>query len=172
MKLLEELISDYPRVWEYYKHHNSDSSRAPKYSQRYPLPIGTLSMMLDFHTWTHKTSKLVAETTGLELPNDIKKTEVGPCSLVLYRLNWLNHNWSFIQSKQKHLSDTLQTELKAWHTRIRMKVNDGDVYVYQASMSCVNCNNRSVMSINNTFICVNSACRNPITGKVLSWEIN
>lgn len=172
MKLLDEIISDYPRVWEYYKHATSEKSRAPKFSQRYPLPVGTLSMMLDFHKWTHKTSRLVADTTQLELPNDIRKTEVGPCPLVLYRLNWLNSNWSHIQRKQKPLSETLSGEITLWHTRIKIKVNDGDTYTYESSMVCKRCTHRSVMRINDIYICVNSACRNPITNEVLSWEIN
>ena len=172
MKLLDEIISDYPRVWEYYKQANTDRSRAPKYSQRYPLPIATLSMMIDFHKWTHATCKLVAEVVDIELPNDIKKTEVGPCPLVLYRLAWLNKNWSHIQNRQKHLSETLHVEVSKWHLRIKTKVNDGDSWHYETTMSCIHCSLKSVMRKEETYICVNSACRNPMTNEVLSWQIN
>jgi hypothetical protein len=172
VKLLDEILSDYPRVWEYYKHNTHERTNAPKYTQRYPLPLATLSMMIDFHKWTHATSKLFAETTGMDLPIHIKRTEVGPCPLVMFRLNWISNSWSVLQSKQKSLSETLGGEIGQWHTRIRVKVNDGDTYTYEAQMSCQSCNHRSVVRINDNLICVNSACRNPMTGEWLSWQVN
>lgn len=172
MKLLDEIISDYPRVWEYYKHNSTDRSRAPKFSQRYPLPIATLSMMLDFHKWTHKTSRLVADNVGIDLPNDIKRTEIGPCPLVVYRLHWLNTNWSHIQRKEKSLSETLGNEILLWHTRIRVKVNDGDTYTYEPTMICSSCTHKSIMRINDMFICFNTACRSAVSGEMFSWKIN
>ena len=88
MKLLEEILSDYPRVWEYYKHGNVEVTRGPKFSQRYPLPLGTLSMIIDFHKWTHRTTYLVASEIQQALPVAVRKTEVGPCPLVMSRIQW------------------------------------------------------------------------------------
>jgi hypothetical protein len=170
MKLLDELLSDYPRVWEFYKHDTGEKSRTPKFAQRYPLPLGTISMILDFHNWTHKTAHLVSDELGVTLPNHVRKTEVGPCPVVMFRIQWLNNTWSHLEQKRKSLSKTLGDEVVHWHTRIRVKVNDGDTYTYESEMICHNCSNRSVMRINERYICVNTICRNPMTGEVLSWQ--
>ena len=106
MKLLEEILSDYPRVWEYYKHDSGDKGRAPKFSQRYPLPLGTLSMILDFHKWTHRTTYLVAGELQQALPVPVRKTEVGPCPLVMSRIRWLDYSWEDVVRKRKSLSKT------------------------------------------------------------------
>tara|TARA_R110000868_G_scaffold74293_5_gene214774 strand:+ start:4983 stop:5501 length:519 start_codon:yes stop_codon:yes gene_type:complete len=172
MKLLDEILSDYPRVWEYYKHDTGDRGRAPKYAQRYPLPMGTLSMILDFHKWTHATAHLVSETIGLELPNNVKRTEVGPDPVVMFRINWLSIVWTTVEQKQKTLAKTLGDEVGQWHTRIRVKVNDADVYTYEASTLCQGCQHRSVVRMNDRFICVNTACRNILTGEWLTWQVN
>jgi hypothetical protein len=172
MKLLDEILSDYPRVWEYYKHDTGDRGRAPKYAQRYPLPMGTLSMILDFHKWTHATAHLVSDTIGLELPNNVKRTEVGPDPVVMFRINWLSIVWTTVEQKQKTLAKTLGDEVGQWHTRIRVKVNDADVYTYEASTLCQGCQHRSVVRMNDRFICVNTACRNILTGEWLTWQVN
>lgn len=169
MKLLEEILSDYPRVWEYYKHDSGEKGRAPKFSQRYPLPLGTLSMMLDFHKWTHKTTYFVASEIQQALPVPVRKTEVGPCPLVMSRIEWLNLVWEDIVRKRKSLSKTLGDEVIHWHTRIRVKVNDGDTYTYESEMACESCAHRSVMRINDKFVCVNTGCKNPLTGEFRTW---
>jgi hypothetical protein len=172
MKLLEEILSDYPRVWEYYKHDSGEKGRAPKFSQRYPLPLGTLSMMLDFHKWTHKTTYFVASEIQQALPVPVRKTEVGPCPLVMSRIEWLNLVWEDIVRKRKSLSKTLGDEVIHWHTRIRVKVNDGDTYTYESEMVCGQCAHKSVMRINDMFVCVNTACKDPMTGKLRTWLSN
>lgn len=170
MKLLQEILNDYPRIWEFYKHNSAgEKTNTPKYTQRYPVPISTLSMIIDFHKWTHATAHLVNETTGIELPNHVRRTEVGPDPVVMFRINWIDINWHAIN---KSLADTLSGEIVQWHTRIRIKVNDADVYSYQPSVMCSSCNHRSVMRINDEFICVNSACRDIMTGEVRRWQIN
>lgn len=170
MKLLEEILSDYPRIWNYYKHDTGEKSRGPKYAQRYPVPMGTLSLIIDFHKWTHKTAHLVSESTGLELPNHVRRTEVGPSPVVMFRLQWLNNNWGNVESKRKTLAKTLGDEIIHWHTRIRVKVNDGDIYTYQSETICEFCLHRSVVRMNDKFVCVNVACRNPITGEWRTWQ--
>lgn len=170
MKLLTEIISDYPRVWEYYKQDTYEKSRGPKFSQRYPLPIATLSMVLDFHKWTHSTVRLVSEQTGLVLENTVRKTAVGPCPAVMYRLSWLNRHWSTLRRKQKRLAVTLGDEILEWHTRIRVKVNDGDNYAYDSTVICQFCEHASVVRMNDMFICVNAECRNPMTGEWRKWQ--
>ena len=172
MKLLDEILSDYPRIWNFYKQDSGDKQRQPKYAQRYPLPLGTLSLILDFHKWVHESSLSLADKTGIELSNHVRKTEVGPDPVVMYRVQWLSNNWNLIEVKQKHLAKTLSGEILAWHTRIRVKVNDGDIYEYQAHTLCAQCKHRSVVRINNTFLCVNIECRNPLTGKWRTWLIN
>lgn len=170
MKLLDEILSDYPRVWEYYKHDTGEKGRAPKFSQRYPLPLGTLSMILDFHKWTHKTTYFVASEIQQALPVPVRRTEVGPCPLVMSRIEWLNIVWEDITRKRKSLSKTLGDEIVHWHTRIRVKVNDGDTYTYESAMTCAQCAHKSVMRINDVFVCVNTACKNPLTGKLRTWQ--
>jgi hypothetical protein len=169
MKLLEEILSDYPRVWEYYKHDTVERGRAPKFSQRYPLPLGTLSMILDFHKWTHRTAYLVAGELQQPLPVAARKTEVGPCPLVMSRIRWLDNSWDDIVRKRKSLSKTLGDEIVHWHTRIRVKVNDGDTYTYEADLICDNCAHKSVMRINDKFVCVNTQCRDALTGEFRTW---
>lgn len=171
MKLLEEILNDYPRVWEFYRHDNVDKARAPKFAQRYPLPLGTISMIFDFHNWTHRTAYLVAQELGVTLPNDVRKTEVGPCPVVMFRIDWLNKNWSNIESRKKSLAKTLRDDVIQWHTRIRVKVNDGDTYTYESEMLCAQCSHKSVMRWNDRYVCVNPACRDIMTGEVLSWQV-
>lgn len=172
MKLLEEILNDYPRVWEFYRHDTGEKARTPKFAQRYPLPLGTISMILDFHKWTHATAILVSQEIGVTLPNDVRKTEVGPCPVVMFRLDWMNKNWSSVERKRKSLAKTLSDDVVHWHTRIRVKVNDGDTYSYDPSVFCQNCNHRSAVRWNDRYICVNPACRHPLTGEVLSWQIS
>jgi len=172
VKLLEEIVSDYPRIWEFYKHNTGERERSPKHTQRYPVPIGTLSMIIDFHNWTHKTVYIVRDTVGIELPNNVRKTAVGPDPVVMFRLNWLDTNWKLLESRQKSLAKTLGGEVEQWHTRIRVKVNDADIYAYQATAICAGCEHRSVVRMNDTFICVNTTCRNPLTGEFRTWQIN
>jgi len=170
VRLLDEILSDYPRIWEFYKQDEGDKGRAPKYAQRYPLPIGTLSMIIDFHGWVHFSSKLISDSAKIELSNHVRKTEVGPCPVVMYRVKWIGNNWHTLKQRNKSLSKTLGDEVIDWHTRIRVKVNDGDTYTYQTDMLCNNCSHRSVVRINDTFICVNTACKNPLTGRWLTWQ--
>lgn len=172
MKLLDEILSDYPRIWNFYKQDSGDKQRQPKYAQRYPLPLGTLSMVLDFHKWVHETSLIVANRTGIELSNHIKKTAVGPDPVVMYRVQWLSNNWNLLESKRKHLAKDLGNEIVQWHTRIRVKVNDGDIYEYQSTIICDCCLHRSVVRMNDILICVNVQCRNPLTGAWRTWPIN
>lgn len=169
-RLLEEIISDYPRVWEFYKHHNEEKSRNPKFSQRYPLPLGTISMMVDFHKWTHNTTYLVAGTLQQDLPVTVRRTEVGPNPLVLHKLKWMMNKWDDLQRKNKSLAQTLGNEVLDWHTRIRVKVNDGDFYSYDSSIICDGCSHASVMAVNDLYVCVNVACRNPLTGEWRKWQ--
>ena len=171
MKLLDEILSDYPRIWEYYKHETGERGRAPKYAQRYPVPLGTLSMVLDFHKWTHATAHLVAESVGLELPNHVRRTEVGPDPVVMFRINWLSISWHAVEQR-KSLAKTLGDEIGQWHTRIRVKVNDADLYSYESTTLCQGCNHRSVVRMNDKFLCVNTACKNPLTGEWLTWQVN
>lgn len=171
MKLLEEILNDYPRVWEFYRHDTGEKGRAPKFAQRYPLPLGTISMILDFHTWTHRTAYLVASELGVTLPNDVRKTEVGPCPVVMFRIDWLNKNWSNVERKKKSLAKTLGDDVVHWHTRIRVKVNDADTYAYESTMLCTQCSHKSVMRWNERYVCVNPACRNPLTGEVRTWPV-
>jgi len=172
LKLLDEILSDYPRIWNFYKQDSGDKQRQPKYAQRYPLPLGTLSMVLDFHKWVNQSALEVADKTGIELSNHIRKTPVGPNPVIMYRLQWLSNHWSAIENKQKHLAKYLGNEIVQWHTRIRVKVNDGDIYEYQSAVICQTCFHRSVVRINDTLICVNIECRNPLTGKWRTWPIN
>lgn len=170
MKLLDEILNDYPRVWEFYKQDTGEKARTIKFSQRYPLPLGTISMILDFHKWTHASAQLVSEEIGVTLPNDVRKTEIGPCPVVMFRINWLSNNWFDLERKRKSLAKTLSDDVMNWHTRIRFKVNDGDTYAYESSVVCTRCSHKSVMRWNDRFICVNPACRNPMTGEVWSWQ--
>lgn len=170
MKLLEEILNDYPRVWEYYRQDLQEKSRGPKFSQRYPLPIGTLSMIIDFHKWTHKTTNLVSEEIAQPLDMNIRKIGVGPCPTVMYRIWWLNEHWRDIQNKRKSLAKTLGDEILHWHTRIRVKVNDGDLYAYDSAIVCTQCQHASVVRKNDFFICVNIACRDPMTGAWRQWQ--
>lgn len=170
MRLLDEILSDYPRVWEFYKHDSTEKGRAPKFSQRYPLPLGTISMMMDFHKWTHKTTYLVAGELQQALPVPVRRTDVGPCPLVMSRVRWLSYSWEELVRKRKSLSQTLGDEVVHWHTRIRVKVNDGDVYTYESEMVCDDCSHRSVMCVNDKFVCVNTGCKNPLTGQFRTWQ--
>ena len=170
MKLLEEMLSDYPRVWEFYRHDLNEKSRGPKFSQRYPLPIGTLSMIIDFHKWTHKTTNLVSEEIGQSLELQVRKTGIGPCPTVMYRLWWLNEQWKNVERQRKSLAKTLGNEILHWHTRIRVKVNDGDFYSYDSAVVCRQCAHASVVRMNDSFICVNIACRDPLTGAWRQWQ--
>lgn len=170
MKLLEEILSDYPRIWNYYKHDTGEKSRGPKYAQRYPVPIGTLSLIIDFHKWTHRTAYLVSSETGIQLTDIVKRTEVGPSPVVMYRLQWLNNNWGKLETQRKSLAKTLSDEVLHWHTRIRVKVNDGDIYTYESTVVCEHCSHRSVMRMNDRFICVNISCKNLLTGEWRTWQ--
>jgi hypothetical protein len=171
VRLLDEILSDYPRIWEFYKQNDGDKGRAPKYAQRYPMPMGTLSMIIDFHEWTHYTAKLISKTIKTELPNNIRKIEVGPCPVIMFRVKWVGNNWHTLKQRHKSLAETLGDEVTNWHTRIRVKVNDGDTYTYQAETVCDNCSHRSVVRINDRFLCVNIGCRNPMSGEWLSWQV-
>jgi hypothetical protein len=171
VRLLDEILSDYPRIWEFYKQDQGDKGRAPKYAQRYPVPMGTLSMVIDFHEWVHFSAKLISKSTKIELSNTVRKTEVGPCPVVMYRVKWISSNWHTLKQRNKSLSQTLNEEVVGWHTRIRVKVNDGDIYAYQSEMLCPTCDHRSVVRMNDTYICVNVSCRNPITGRWLKWPV-
>lgn len=169
-RLLEEIVSDYPRVWEFYKHDTNEKTRGPKFSQRYPLPVGTISMIMDFHKWTHKTTYLVAGTLQQELPVPVGRTEVGPNPLVMARLKWMSYQWDNLNRRNKSLAKTLGDEVLDWHTRIRIKVNDGDFYSYDSTIICDSCSHASVVAMNDTYICVNVACRNPLTGEWRKWQ--
>jgi hypothetical protein len=172
VRLLEEILSDYPRIWEFYKQNDGEKARAPKYAQRYPVPIGTLSLIIDFHDWVHQSSKLISDSAKIELSNHVKKTEVGPCPVVMFRVKWISNHWHILKQRNKSLSETLGDEVTNWHTRIRVRVNDGDTYTYQTEMLCIQCVHRSVVRINDTFLCVNTACRNVMTGEWLKWQTN
>ena len=171
MRLLDEILSDYPRVWNYYKHDTGDKARTPKFAQRYPLPLATLSMMLDFHKWTHKTAYLYAGALQQDLPTPPQRTETGPSPIVMVRLRWMSNNWNELNRKNKSLCKTLGDEVLYWHTRIRVKVNDGDLYSYDPIMKCTSCGNSTVVQMNDMAVCVNVACRNPMTGEWRSWQI-
>jgi hypothetical protein len=164
MKMLEEILNDYPRIWEFYKNDNSEKTRAPKFAQRYPLPMATLSMIIDFEKWTHKTTLLVSSEIGIQLPNHVRKTEVGPNPVVMYRLHWLNQQWSVVENRKKSLAKTLSDDIIEWHTRIRVKVNDGNTYAYDPVLICNRCFHRSIVRFNDGYLCVNPACKNPLTG--------
>ena len=87
MKLLDEILSDYPRIWNFYKQDSGDKQRQPKYAQRYPLPLGTLSMVLDFHKWVNQSSLEVADKTGIELSNHIKRHQLDQTQLLCTESN-------------------------------------------------------------------------------------
>jgi hypothetical protein len=169
MKLLDEILSDYPRIWEFYRNDLQEKARGPKFSQRYPLPIGTLSMVMDFHKWTYKTTNIVAEELGQVFANEVRKTGIGPCPTIMSRLLWINSQWSNIERKRKSLARTLGDEILHWHTRIRVKVNDGDIYTYDSAMLCQQCAHASVVRMNDSFVCVNIECRDPLTGAWRKW---
>jgi len=168
--LLKDIVSEYPRIWEFYKINDGERVKTMKHQQRYPLPIDTLSMVLDFHKWTHYTASLFSDVTGLELPNHIKKTAVGPDPVVIYKLTWIGDYWSNLENSNKHLAKTLTTEIINWQTQIKRRVNDGDIYVYLPTEVCQACFHHSVMRINDVFICVNTACRDLMTGEVRRWK--
>lgn len=170
VKLLSEILSDYPRIWNFYKQDNGEKTRTPKFAQRYPLPIGTLSMIMDFHKWVHESCKLTVDVTGIQLSQQIRKLPIGPDPVIMYRLNWLGENWNIIQHRDKIFARNLGNEILGWHTKIRVKVNDGDIYSYQTEMRCHQCSHRSVVRMNDEFICVNVACKNPISGEWLKWQ--
>jgi hypothetical protein len=171
VRLLDEILSDYPRVWEFYKHDTSDKSRTQKYANRYPVPMGTLSLIIDFHGWVHQTTVIISSEAQLPLPKPVKKTEVGPCPSVMSKVQWMGNNWHIIKQRKKSLSQTLGGEIVDWHTKIRVKVNDGDIYSYQSAVVCGRCAYKSVVRINDKFICVNVQCRNPMTGEWRTGDI-
>lgn len=164
MKMLEEILSDYPRIWEFYRNDSGDKTRTPKFAQRYPLPLATISMVIDFHTWTHATAKLVSSEIGIDLSNHVRKTAVGPDPVVMYRLHWLNQQWVVLENRKKSLAKTLTDDIIGWHTKIRGKVNDGDTYAYDPVLVCNRCFHRSIVRYNEGFLCVNPACKDPLTG--------
>lgn len=169
--LLEELVGDYPRIWNFYKHSSDDNSRNQKYAQRYPIPMGTLSLIIDFHKWTHVTSRLVSRETGLPVPRNATPSEAGPCPLVILRLNWLSNAWTSLEAKQGNLDKTLAREVSDWHSRIRRRVDDGDTYTYTPAIYCSRCNSHAVMRVGERYVCVNGRCRDPFTGEWFSWQI-
>lgn len=168
---IEELLGDYPKIWHFYKQNTGEYGRSEKYAQRYPLPINTLSLIIDFHKWAHSTVRLVGEITGLEIPRNAKPSEAGPCPLVIVRLHWLKNTWTKVETN-KSLATTLGNEVIQWQTRIRSRVNDGDLYAYTASVICERCHSRTVMRVNDRYLCVNSNCRDKFTGEWFSWQIN
>lgn len=168
---LEELLGDYPKIWHFYKQNNGESGRSEKYAQRYPLPISTLSLIIDFHKWTHATCHLVNDYTGLPVPRNARPSEAGPCPLVIVRLHWLLNCWNTIEA-HKSLSKTLGGEVVQWQTRIRSRVNDGDDYSYTSTVICRRCESRTVMRVKDKYLCVNANCRDKFTGEWFSWEIN
>ena len=170
-KLIDEILSDYPRIWNFYKQNSGEKSRTPKFAQRYPLPIATLSLIVDFHKWVHESTKLVINVTGVKYKNQVRKIGVGPDPAIMSRLQWLSDNWTQIQQKNKIFARNLSNDIQNWHTRIRVKVNDGDSYVYETTMVCDACSHRSVIRLNDTYFCVNMACRNPLSGELRSWQV-
>lgn len=168
---LDQLLGDYPKIWHFYKQNLGDTSRSEKYSQRYPLPISTLSLIIDFHKWTHNTARLVSEYIGVEVPINAKPSEAGPCPLVIVRLHWLKNSWGQVQNF-KSLAKTLGGEVVQWQTKIGTRVNDGDLYSYTAAVICERCQSRTVMRVNDKYLCVNANCRDKFTGEWFSWEIN
>ena len=171
VRLLDEILSDYPRIWEFYKQDTGEKTRTQKYANRYPIPMGTLSLIIDFHDWVHFSAKLISSEAKIMLPNTDRKTEVGPCPVVMFRVKWISNNWHILKQRNKSLSKTLGDEVLNWHTKIRVKVNDGDTYSYQAETLCTHCAHRSVVRMNDSFICVNVACRNPMTGEWRTWQM-
>lgn len=172
VKLLDEILSDYPRVWQFYKRNDGERVRTSRHAQRYPLPIATISMVLEFHSWTHETTQLVSDVVGLVMPAPVRKTETGPCPSVMSKIKWLNNSWSDLESQQKHLAGDLHHEILGWHTRIRAKVNDADVYAYDPGKVCDVCGHASIVRMGNKLICIANDCRNKMTGEYRSWEIN
>jgi len=170
VNLLQHIVSEYPRIWEFYKTDTSQNERRTKHAQRYPLPMDTLSMIVDFHKWTFRTATLFGEATGLEVPTFAKRAEVGACPAVISRLNWMQVSWQVLENKNKSLAKTLTNDIIIWQTRINRKVNDGEIFTYLEKEVCDTCNNNSVMRYNDYLICVNTACRNPITGEVKRWR--
>lgn len=167
---LEELLGDYPKIWYFYKQDFGDKGRSEKYAQRYPLPINTLSLILDFHKWTHATARIVNEHTGLPIPRNARPSQAGPCPLVISRLHWLMNCWNTVEAN-KSLAKTLGDEVVKWQTRIKSRVNDGDVYSYTAAVICQRCHSRTIMRVNDRYLCVNADCRDRFTGEWFSWEI-
>lgn len=168
---IDELLGDYPKIWHFYKQDYGDRGRSEKYAQRYPLPINTLSLIIDFHKWTHSTARLVSDYIGIPVPKNAKPSEAGPCPLVIVRLHWLKNSWGDVQN-HKSLARTLGGEVVQWQTKIRGRVNDGDLYSYTAAVICERCQSRTVMRVNDRYLCVNSNCRDKFTGEWFSWEIN
>jgi hypothetical protein len=171
MKLLDEILSDYPRIWEYYKHETGERGRAPKYAQRYPVPMGTLSMVLDFHKWTHSNSKLVSEVIAIRLPCNVQPSASGPDPLVIARLVWLTKVWSNLEVVDKNLAKTLDGEVDHWSLKIRQRLQGAAPYKYLSGATCQYCATRSVVQYEDSLMCINAECRDPMTGEWRTWQM-
>lgn len=170
---LQNILGDYPKLWDFIEGSKSSTNeRSMKYARRYPLSIDALSNIIIFHKWVNFTTSIVAEVTGLPIPRNARRADTGPCPAILERLHWLEVSWLALESKNKNLSKTLSSEIVEWQYKIARRVGQTDTYTYDTAVICANCQGRTVMRIDDKYLCVNIVCKNPMTGEWRTWQIS
>ena len=168
---IRELLGDYPRLWEFMDAKSPNSERSSKYARRYPLSVSLLSTAFEFHKWTHSNSKLVSEVIAIRLPCNVQPSASGPDPLVIARLTWLTKVWSNLESVDKNLAKTLDGEVDHWSMKIRQRLQGANPYKYLSGATCQHCQTRSVVQYENSLMCINAECRDPMTGEWRTWQM-
>jgi hypothetical protein len=166
IKLLKSTISDYPRLWQ----HNRTMIDKNGKKQSFQIESGSIENLMDFQAWIIKSSHKASDTIGVELPTYVKQTMGGPCPVVLSRLDWLVKNWYTLALKNRKLSDSLSNDLTKWHARVGVGQFQTHTYTYHAELTCKRCLNFSVVSREDTFICIDVKCQDPISKDWFSWQ--
>lgn len=169
---IKELIGDYPRLWEFIDApptHTEGSSN--KHARRYPLSIGVLSTALEFNKWTIRTTNLVAEVIAIPCPRNANQSNAGPDPLVISRLNWFSKAWDTLESRDKNLAKTLDKEVEKWSWKIRSRFDGAEAYKYLSAATCQYCGSRSIVKYQDSLMCINNECRDPMTGEWRTWQV-
>lgn len=170
-QVIKELIGDYPRLWEFMDAQPPHQEGSAKFARRYPLSIAVLSTALEFNRWVIQTSRLVEEVAGIPCPRNIPTSNSGPDTMVIARLNWLSKSWDALESRDKDLAKTLDKEVDYWTMKIRARFQGATSYKYLSGATCQYCSSRSVVKYENSLMCINQECRDPMTGEWRTWQV-
>ena len=166
-QLLKEMLADYPRIWQHQRTMlMPDGSRG-----KYNLENGTVENIVDFQKWVISSTNQVSDLLNKQIKDAPNQTMAGPSPIVLHRLYWWIDNLDAVALKNLKVFKRLSNETHRWHGRIGIDAKSINTYSYKPDVFCKRCGNNCVIKREDTFICIDVACKNSVTGEWLMWRI-